>query len=283
MSKQSQHKIPQVYLKKFGYVDSNNQWKVSVIRRGEAKIRQKSVKSFTAETNIFNIQSSNSLIEGLFEKLNCDLETEYNNIIKDIEINGVLSSKSYAYLLQLIANMIVRSDKWRYIIEQLLKSKVKENFVTSILAHHINSQDILSKLRVYLLTNKIIYDKIENVINLTLLCFMDYLMNKLWNFSITIIKSQDTKPWYTSTNPVILDNKTAKFDMFTYESELYFPLSPDYIVFVYCKKSKNQTNPLRLLPNNIINLATDQQNHDLQYNKILDNSSKYIVIAGEIH
>jgi len=38
---QKQHKIPEVYLKKFGYENSSNQWMLSVIQAGEKFTRYK--------------------------------------------------------------------------------------------------------------------------------------------------------------------------------------------------------------------------------------------------
>ncbi len=84
IEKQDQHKIPQVYLKRFGYVDSNNQWKISIKIRGERFIRQKSIKSFNSVSNIFDIDSDDPRIPRMFEQLNSELETEYNNIINEL-------------------------------------------------------------------------------------------------------------------------------------------------------------------------------------------------------
>lgn len=56
--KQNQHKLPQVYMREFGY-DYKGQKKVSVLKIGEKFIRQKSIESFLSETNIFKIKSEN--------------------------------------------------------------------------------------------------------------------------------------------------------------------------------------------------------------------------------
>ena len=63
---QDQHKVPQVYLKQFGYVDANNQWKVSIMERDSTFTRQKSIKSFTAKTNIFDLDSDDPTITRIF-------------------------------------------------------------------------------------------------------------------------------------------------------------------------------------------------------------------------
>ena len=81
---QNQHIIPQVYLKQFGYV-LNDQYKVSVLKIGEKFTPQKSIKSFLAQTNIFDIKSDNPEIVRLFESLNCDIENVYLEVINDLE------------------------------------------------------------------------------------------------------------------------------------------------------------------------------------------------------
>ena len=106
--KQDQHKIPQVYLKKFGYQTESNQWKISARKFGEGFTRQKSIKSFTTSTNIFDIDSDDDLVTRIFEELNCDLETYYNDLLDDLKSNQSLNEKSQAYLVQLIANLIVK-------------------------------------------------------------------------------------------------------------------------------------------------------------------------------
>ena len=73
---QSQHKLPQVYLKQFGYCNCGH-WKLSVMKLGEKFTRQKSIESFSAEINYFDIDSDDQRIHRLFEELNCDIETHY--------------------------------------------------------------------------------------------------------------------------------------------------------------------------------------------------------------
>lgn len=66
---QDQHKIPRVYLKQFGY-KKRSHWMVSVQSRKEKFTRQKSVGSFTATTNVFDIESEDDRFPRMFETLN---------------------------------------------------------------------------------------------------------------------------------------------------------------------------------------------------------------------
>lgn len=144
--RQNQHKIPRVYLKKFGYQSQNHQWMLSVMARGERFTRQKSIGSFTAVPNIFDIDSEDLRIQRMFEEINGNLESSYNIILNDLQVNGALSERSFAYLLQLIANLIVRDDIWREKIRFLLDSDIKGNFLKIILGHHCQNEQEFGRI-----------------------------------------------------------------------------------------------------------------------------------------
>ena len=276
---QDQHKIPQVYLKKFGYQD-NGQWLLSVIKHGEKFTRQKSIKSFTIATNIFDIDSDDPRIPRMFEGLNCDLENEYNNILNDLDTKNNLSEKSYAFLIQIIANLIVRSDYWRDWVLGILNHENKEGFLRAILGHHCKDKEEFSKISERPFFRILADSPPDEVINRVLIHFIDHFLLRLWYFEIVIIKSQDGKPWYTSTNPVVVHNRVGPFNIFKKESEIYFPISPTYLAYVHHKDSEDKENPLRAYETNKIHTATDEQNENLQ-KTIISNPCDYCIIAGE--
>ncbi|MDP3435110.1 MAG: DUF4238 domain-containing protein [Bacteroidota bacterium] len=278
--KQNQHKIPQVYLKQFGYLDMNNQWRISAIRRGEKFTRQKSIESFYSVTSIFDVESDDPIIPRMFEQLNCDLETEYNNIIAELESDGTLSNKSYAYLLQLIADLIVRSDYWRDWILDMLNNENKENFLQLILGHHCEDFAEFKNIKQQPFFRILSESPPSEIVNRVLIYFIDHLMLRLWQYDITFIQSQKYKPWFTSTNPVVIHNRTENNEILAKESELYFPLSPKFLAYVHFKDSKDKENQLRYLTTNKIHIATDEQNSNLQ-NTIMKNPSDFVIFAGE--
>ncbi|WP_426672019.1 DUF4238 domain-containing protein [Mucilaginibacter sp. McL0603] len=279
---QDQHKIPQVYLKKFGYLNDNNQWKVSVLSRTENFSREKSIGSFTIAANVFDIDSDDPRIIRMFEKLNGELENEYNTIIAELQNAGTLSDNSYAYLLQLIGNLIVRSDYWRETISDLLNTDARETFLTVIIAHHTKRYDELMEFKKQDFFQVMLHSPVNDIINKALLFFLDHLMERLWHFEIVIIQSQDVKPWWTSTNPVVVHNRTAKFEFFGKDSEIYFPLSPTYLAYLHYPGSGDKGNQLRSLEHNTIHQANDEQNAELQH-LILDNFAEFVIFAGRVN
>jgi len=228
---QDQHKVPQVYLKKFGYQDKNKQWKVSVIKRGDRFSGQKSIGSFTAQTNIFDIESDNERIQRMFERLNGELENEYNNIIDELEQQGALSEKSFSILLQPTGNLIVRSDDWRGQIKFLLESDRKENFLKIITGHHCKNEEEFIRIHELEFYRHLVGLPVQEAINPILLYFLDHLMLRLFQYEIIFLKAVEGKPWMTTSNPVVVKNRTAEREIFAKESEFYFPLSPEYLAW----------------------------------------------------
>jgi len=72
------------------------------------------------------------------------------------------------------------------------------------------------------------------------------------------------KDWGKNDNPVCIDpqEEDAKPDEYLYlvpiESEIYFPLSPDYCLFAFHKNSKKAASSLRNLAPDKIHLVNDQ-------------------------
>jgi hypothetical protein len=273
---QNQHKVPQVYLKQFGY-KFHEQNKVSVLELGEKFIRQKSIKNFLAETNIFDIESENPEIERIFEGLNCDIENEYNDIVTDLENDRKLSEKSYAVLLQLIPNFIARSDTWRAFVIHILESDAKTNFLKVICAHLAESFEDLEYKDFF---RKMVDSPVEEIINRALMFFTDHLLRRIGHYEIVIIQAQEGKPWFTSDNPVVLENRTARLEIMQKESEVYFPINPKYLAYLHFENSDDKVNELRSYATNQIYNATDDQNFDIQQ-KIMGNAHKYVIFEGE--
>jgi|GEM_PF-1594521 len=274
---QNQHKVPQVYLKQFGYL-FGKQFKVSVLKNGEKFTRQKSIKSFLAENNIYDIDSEAPEIQRLFEQLNSEIETEYSDIISDLETNGTLSEKSYAILLQLIPNFIARSDSWRSMIYSILNSDGKINFLKMICAHRADSLEDLEIKDFY---RVMVDNPADEIINRALLFFTEYLLRRIRQFEIVILQSQEDKPWFTTDNPVIVHNRTSRFELMTKDSELYFPMNPKYLAYLHFANADDKENELRTLESNTIHIVSDKQNWNLQQ-LIIGNHHNYVIFEGEL-
>lgn len=275
--KQNQHKLPQVYMREFGY-DFKGQKKVSVLKVGEKFTRQKSIESFLSETNVFKIKSENPELENIFEELNGLLENEYLNFISDLNNNQYLSDKSYSILLQLIPNLLCRTDEIRDLVSYLLNSDAKTNFLKIICIHRAQNIGDLIEQDFY----KIIAEQPVNddVINRVLIFLMEHIFRRVAHYDIVILQSQEDKPWFTTDNPIIFENKMANFEIMLKESEIYFPLNPKYLIYLHHRESEDKENELRQLEKNKTHLVNDEQNVNLQH-KIMKNAIEYVIIEGE--
>ncbi len=277
---QEQHKVPQVYLKKFGYQNHNQQWMVTVMKHGEQFTRQKSIGSFTGEANVFDIESDDPRIERMFERINGDLENTYNGIIAELEQVGSLSDQSISHLLQLVANLIVRADLWREQIMFLLESDVKERFLKSILGHLCRDEDEFHRITELSFYQNVAEFSAEESINRVLIYLIDHLLVRLQHYDIVFLRTTPEKPWFSSTNPIVVHNRTLEYEMFAAESEFYFPLTPKLVAYFHFKGSTDQENPFRAYEHNTIHQLNDEQIVSLNKH-ILENATDYIIFPGE--
>lgn len=281
------YRIPQIYLKQFGYKDKNEQWKISVQPFGQSRPQQKSIKSFRREVNFFDIASADPVVQRMFEKsVNGVLEDEYPRILNDLETKGLLSDKSYAYVLQLAANLLVRSDHWRQIVIRLLDSPNKPVFLKHIMGHHCQNEEEFNAIHEQPFYTVVLAQPTEKSINMVLLYFMDHIMKRLWDYELVIIQSQEGKPWFTSTDPVVAQyhiDPAKGFEIFGQDSEYYLPLSPSYLAYLHFPGAVDRSNPLRALPQNSIHLATDEQN--LAIVRLIANNvshpGEYLIFPGQ--
>jgi len=280
---QMQHKIPQVYLKQFGYLE-NNQWKVSIIQKGEKFSRQKSIGSFTAETNIFDIESEDDRLPRIFESLNADLENLYPKILKDVSENDEVSDESWSILIQLAPNLMIRSDFWRDFVRDVINSDNKETFIDITFSIHTNSIDELRELKEQEFYKAIKKSELTNsIINRILLHFSNYVFHHLRSFNIIVLKAPEGKEFFTSDNPINFkaNQLEGKLGLFSVDTEIYFPLSKHYLAYFYHSNSKKKSL-LRQLDNrkiyNIDDIMNDEQYDELIKNEIVNNSNALLIV-----
>lgn len=128
----------------------------------------------------------------------------------------------------------------------------------------------------------------EHRLNLAIGNVMNYLVRVLRSFSFSILEAIPDIGWFTTDNPVLIDPQEAaniKPTEYLYiipvESEIYLPLSPEYCLFGFHKKSNKQANPLRKVPLNKI-CKVDEETHDRICKMILGNGREYFIFNQEM-
>lgn len=80
-------------------------------------------------------------------------------------------------------------------------------------------------------------------------------------FSAVILKPKGNMSWLTTDLPVLVDKQGNYNWLICWGSEVYFPLSPEYCLFLFNKDSTLTSNPLRNARPNKIHLLDDEQVH----------------------
>lgn len=277
MAKQNQHRVPQVYLKEFGYRTKGGQWKISALEKKQFpqmkesnKIfySQQNIKSVTAEYNIFDLDGGDPNGISGFEDLNGKLENWYPKIIGDLRRNNKLSDNSEGILIQLISNLLCRGEQFRELIDGFLNSESRLRFLQAMCCFLNDKGDGFIN---YL--NSI---PIELQLNPACVVVIDHILNKLSSFDYIILKDFNNRGWITSDNPVVLDNnRELGGSVFSVNTELYLPLSKDLCVFFSHSNAKNKSNQLRAFENKSV-VNASQEIREMIYDKVRLNSDKFI-------
>lgn len=278
---QKQHKIPRVYLKKFGYQDSNNHWRISVMKVGQKGTSQEFIKSFTSIPNHFDIPSENDLISKIFENdFNKKLEDNYNQILDVVEKDEGLTIKTKAYLCNLIPNFLVRSESLRNEVIEILESNSRELFLRMLIeASKLQSNPNNIEYDYEKMYKSYVIIKTEDLINRAIILLSGIIYLKFLKFSFIILKSPPERKWWTSDNPVIANLQQEGLDLMTNESDFYLPLSPQYLLYCYNDNSRDKSGKLRALQKDLIHQA-DVRIFDSLLKQIMLNADNNIIIAG---
>lgn len=285
---QDQHKLPQVYLKEFGYLN-NEQWMVSIRNRSEKFNRQKSIGSFTAETNVFDIESEDDRFPRMFESLNCDLENLYHEMLTDLGDNDEIPDKCWEIIVQFTPNMMVRSDYWRGFVKEILESKNKNTFLEITISVLSKSLEDLQNLKSKDFYKVISEGELTNSkLNRVLLLFLNYIFHHLRPLNLIVLEAPEGKEFFTSDCPVNFkpNQIEGKKGLFSINTEVYFPLSPKYLAYFYFEGAKTSNPILRKLKNRGIykigDVMTEKEYDKLIQNEIIGVSDEMIIIPGKL-
>ncbi|WNH14038.1 DUF4238 domain-containing protein [Thalassobellus suaedae] len=285
---QDQHKLPQVYLKEFGYLNKE-QWMVSIIKKGEKFTRQKSIGSFTAETNVFDIESEDDRFPRMFESLNCDLENLYHEMLKDLDDNDEIPDKCWEIIVQFTPNMMIRSDFWRSFIKGILESEHKNTFLEITISVLSKSYEDLQSLKEKDFYKLISEGELTNSkLNRVLILFLNYIFHHLKPLKLIVLEAPDGNEFYTSDCPVnfIPNQIEGKLGLFSINTEVYFPLSPKYLAYFHFEGSENSNPIFKELKNRgiykVIDIMSEEEYYNLIQNLIIKASDELIIIPKEL-
>lgn len=278
---QGQHRISRTYLKQFSFKDSRNADIISVLEHGNPITQHKSVKQFTRETNLFDTHLADPGKERFFEELSQKIETNYPKVLHSIALNGGLDTFTKEQLISFTANLLVR------------QSRMREYFFKPIFTNDQVRAKLLNEISLFkrapeflkLVLNKICMDSegtLDDKVNLVAVEIMSHLAFVISRFTFLILKAPDSKNWFTSDNPVVINrNGSTEAWIIPPEAEIYFPLSPDYLLFLYNHRVPG-SNSLRTLPSDKVSTVSDEQIWDITVNQISRNADMYTISPADL-
>jgi len=271
--RQTQHIISQVYLKQFGFKDNTGKNWISVWELGSEYTDNKSIKSFLAEENIFDLPFKNLKERRKFEELNGDIETYYPKIISDLNNGQKLSEKSKANLISIIINLLCRTKSFRNQIDFLLQSDKRDYFLNEITNYHGPFRNQLK--------HSLTRFRLDDQVNLVLFSVWYYFCKKLTssNFDYVILKDFSNRGWITSDNPVVIKDNINEVTLLAQETEIFFPISPKYL-FYLDHMDYNRSRSLRVKGQELTQSSDDL--HRYFTDIIWRNAEQYVIFPNYI-
>ncbi|MES2417059.1 MAG: DUF4238 domain-containing protein [Bacteroidota bacterium] len=265
---QNQHRVSQVYLKQFGY-EIDEKWWVSVYRLGYTSTENLPVDTFTAEFNIFDAPYGNIEFRRNFEIQCGKVESYYPTIISNLINQKKLTAKNVEVLCHFIASLLSRSISFTSFIEMILSDiDACKRFISEISMFNEHKEILKETLKIV---------PVHLQLNTILGTITAHLVEVLRCFNFLVIKKPTDISWMTTDNPVLIDKKGNFEWLLSPDTEIYLPLSGNFLLFGFHENAVDKTNKLRLLRENKVNKIDIEQFETLQ-RRISQNLSKYLVM-----
>ncbi len=232
------------------------------------------IEDFSKEVNIFDLPYDDFKLRRHFENTSGIIETNYETVIKTLTHQKQLIPRHKDLLCHYVANLICRTKPYRDFYNQLLKNEQTRN-------KFLNEITMFDEASLTELKEALDILKADFQLNIAIGFLMNHLVRIFRAFNFIILKDYDNRGWFTSDNPVILDKQNNHSWIIPIETEIYFPLSKDYCLFMFHKESEIKTNLLRNCNTNKIT-QSDEVTHKNICDRTLHNDNEYLIFPAEI-
>ncbi len=212
-----QHIVPTTYLRKFCFID-NGKNVLYALNKQTKEVRCTQPEKIGKIKEFYETVEENQTLEKVFS----DFEKRYNEIFDKI-IKGInfLSKEDKEIIAKFTSLQFLRTEStknsWSEIPKILLETEknIEPNFKKEI-------EDSLDLAKIRKTNRNFILENFE--------LFSDIILERKWILVINKTRS----PYWTSDNPITLyaPNKFGGVGLASPESELYFPLSPNYCLLI---------------------------------------------------
>ncbi|MGB4971761.1 MAG: DUF4238 domain-containing protein [Cyclobacteriaceae bacterium] len=282
LQKQGQHRISQVYLKQFAFRHPKTKaYVISVYERGNPITSYKSIKSFTKETNLFDTPLADPGFERYFENSSKKVETNYPKVLRSIDQTGELDKFCREQLIAFVSNLF------------LSQGTTRELFLTPILESKQIRAKLFNEITMFydepelhkLVLEEIADDKQHSTshkLNLIKAQIWGHLSIVLKQLSLVILRARPETGWFTSDNPVIIDTRdNIEAWIVPPQAEIYFPLSPEYLLFIHNHRV-NTDNPIKNFEPNKVTDAPMEIMDSIMRTKIGLSANRFAICCSDL-
>lgn len=258
---QGQHRISAVYLRQFGFQKKSGQWKITAFEKSKKKhmleigrrwTSEKSIDSVTVATNEFDLNGVDPSLRRMLENEFGKIETTYPQIIAELH-RGALTEETVAKLTHFIASLVIRQYSVRQVIDTIIRGQNSRQFLENMCMWFKADRVALVAL--------VEATPIDNRLNHACVLAWSHISLTLATFNVVIMKDYDNSGWQTCDEPVLLTYNYTANSILSVDTELFFPLSKDFCLFMYHPKSKYRTHPLRDQPDKTFFQAGKWERH----------------------
>jgi hypothetical protein len=238
----------------------------------EWPIETEDVDVCTITDGEFDLQQVHPDDMGQLEKFFGKFENHYHSIISTVG-NRQMHDKQRDLLIGMMASLIVRSVNFRRWMAAELAANTRDNFFKTI-GMYLEPNDRAARV------DNIYQFAPEVRLNHATYIIWHHLYHRLVNFNMVFIHAGE-RGWETSDDPVVLRNIEARGgSLLGRASELYFPLSREWCLFMYDPKSRYPLNPLCKFSNDSFVLANDWIRFAVR-EFVMQNANEKIFFSGK--
>lgn len=249
MMEQQQHRVPQVYLKEFGFLDGD-QWMITTAEKHKAELMRgvgrrwvgaKSIASVTTAENEFDLGDVLPEEKKLLEQFFWNFENEYGSVVKELD-EQKFTDESLGKLTDFIAGLLIRSRLFRNLLAHHLTQPYAHDFLNGM-CMWMDAKEREERVRA------IEAFDLPHRLNHAAYSIWHHLSSRLRAFEGVLLKDLDNSGWMTSDNPVVLRHFQARGgSLLGRSTEVYFPISKNWCLFLHDPKCLYPMNPMRSIP-----------------------------------
>lgn len=279
---QKQHRVPQVYLKRFGY-KKDGKWFISVINKinlkkepltyDEIPFEKIEIGGFNYSINEFDYPFGNFKERRQYETTSGFIEGKYPTVLNSIKNQNQLTKRHEDILRHFTASLICRAKSHRDFFSELLSNdKILDKILGEITMFDKEDQPASIKVAFRYIEKEKRLALVQGIIT-------NHIVRVLRSFNSVILKDFNGLGWCTSDNPVYIDYNENYSWILPIEAEIYLPLSPEFCLFLFNPMSTIIKNSLRNLVINRINII-DNATFWMITNRLIQNEINTLIVPS---